>query len=125
MGLINLTAKKEIAELFFNLPRPMKDRNNLILEVINYLVPTLSSFPFISSSGNSQQTDTQNLKARTTDSQTYIGILNSLISKRLSIMDSEVGLRMLENLNWSESQKFSYLQVEYFKTKSMRAMRIP
>jgi hypothetical protein len=125
MGLINLTAKKEMAELFFNLPRHMKERNNLILEVINYLVPTLSSIPFISSSDNGQQTDTQNLKARTTDSQSYIGILNSLISKRLSIMDSEVGLRMLENSNWSESQKFSYLQVEYFKTKSMRAMQSP
>ncbi len=123
MGLINLTARKEIAELFFNLPRPMKERNNLILEVINYLMPTLSSIPFISSSGDGQQTRTQALKVRTTDSQIYIGILNSLLSKRLSIMDSEVGLRMLDNSNWSESQKFSYLQVEYFKTESMRAMR--
>ena len=125
MGLINLTAKKEIAELFFNLPRPLKERDNLILEVINYLVPTLSSIPFISSSGNSQRTRTQDLNARTDDSQTYIGILNSLLSKRLAIMDSEVGLRMLESSNWSESQKFSYLQVEYFKAESMRAIRDP
>ena len=122
MGLINLTARKEIAELFFNLPRPMKERDNLILEVINHLVPTLSSIPFISSSGTSQRTLTQDLKARTDDSQTYIGILNSLLSQRLAIMDSEVGLRMLDNSNLSESQKFSYLQVEYFKTESMRAI---
>jgi hypothetical protein len=123
MGLINLTARKEIAQLFFNLPRAMKERNNLILDVINYLVPTLSSIPFISSSDSGQPARTQALKKRTTDSQIYIGLLNSFLSKRLSVMDSEVDLRMLDKSNWSESKKFNYLQVEYFKTESMRAMR--
>jgi hypothetical protein len=125
MGLINVTARKEIAELFFNLPRSMKERNNLIVEVINYLVPNLTSIPFISSSGDGQQTRIQTLKAKTTDSQIYIGILNALLSKKLSMMDLEGGSQILVNPNWSENQKFSYLQVEYFKADSMRAKRGP
>jgi len=123
MGLINLTAKKEVAELFFNLPRPVKERNNLIMEVVNYLVPSLSSIPFISSSDYSKQTLTQAPKKKTTDSQSYIGLINNLLFKRLSVADVDVDLRVLENSNWSESKKFNYLQVEYFKSESMRAIR--
>lgn len=127
MGLINIAAKSEYAELFFNLPRHIKERNHLVLEVIQYLSPTLHSIPFISSSGDAkdQKKNVRNSKTEISQSQTYIGILNNVLSTKLSTVDSEFDVRMLSDLKLSESQKFSYLQVEYFRAESMRAMQNP
>lgn len=126
MGLINLTSRSEIAELFFNLPRHMKERNNLILECINYLAPTLASIQFISSSDNvkSRQSLFRDLKTRNTGSQDSLRILNSILSKKISTIDSELDLSKLNYSNWSESQRFSFLQVEYFKNEVIRTMSI-